>query len=79
MSSSEERVYKIWCDVFKRNDIDIEDNFFEIGGNSLIGMKIITILNKELERIDVTDFFEYQTIKDIAAKIDRDYKWRKQP
>lgn len=76
MTASEMRVYKIWCSVFDRDDISVYDNFFEIGGNSLMGMRIITMLTKELNRIDVTDFFEYQTIRDIALKIDSDYQWR---
>ena len=27
MSESEKKVYKIWCDAFKREDISVEDNF----------------------------------------------------
>ncbi|SDY37447.1 phosphopantetheine-binding protein [Lachnobacterium bovis] len=76
MSESEKKVYKIWCDAFKREDISVEDNFFEIGGDSLIGMKIVTALRMKLNSIEVEDFFEYQTIKSIATKIDLDYEWR---
>ncbi len=76
MSNSEKRVHKIWCQVFERDEIELDDNFFEIGGNSIIGMRIVTMLKNELESIDVSDFFEYQTIKSIASKIDKDYKWR---
>lgn len=76
MSNSEKKVQKIWCEVFGKEDISVDDNFFEIGGDSLIGMKIFTALSQKLNKIEVTDFFEYQTIKDIALKIDTEYEWR---
>ena len=76
MTESEMRVHQIWCDIFNTKEIGIDDNFFEIGGNSLMGMRIVTMLTRKLNKIEVTDFFEYQTIRDIASKIDADYKWR---
>lgn len=76
MSESERRVKDIWSEVFDRPDIGVTDNFFEIGGDSIKGMQIITKLNQQLSFIEVADFFEYQTIADIAAKIDKDYSWR---
>ncbi len=77
MTESERRVYQIWCDVFHTKDIAIDDNFFEIGGNSLMGMRIVSSLTQRLNKMEVGDFFEYQTIRDIATKIDSDYQWRK--
>lgn len=76
MTASEQKVYAIWCEAFEKEDIATDDNFFEMGGNSLIAMRILNSLNQKLDRIDVTDFFEYQTIQSIAAKIDADYQWR---
>ena len=76
MSETEKRVKDIWSEVFHTSDIALTDNFFEIGGDSIKGMQIITKLNQQLSFIEVTDFFEYQTIAEIAAKIDQDYSWR---
>lgn len=76
MSESEKRVKDIWAEVFKRPDIAVTDNFFEIGGDSIKGMQIFTKLNQQLSYIEIEDFFEYQTITDIAAKIDKDYSWK---
>ena len=76
MSESEKRVKGIWSEVFGRSDISVTDNFFEIGGDSIKGMQIFTRLNQQLCFIEVSDFFEYQTIADIARKIDHDYRWK---
>ena len=66
MSETEKRVKDIWSEVFHTSDIALTDNFFEIGGDSIKGMQIITKLNQQLSFIEVTDFFEYQTIADIG-------------
>ena len=77
MTISEEKVWKIWCDVFGNNDITADDNFFEIGGDSIKGMLIIRKLTEQLSRsIEPADFFEYQSIHEIAENIDKDYGWR---
>lgn len=76
MTESEKRVKHIWTEVFGRNDIKITDNFFDIGGDSIKGMQIFMKLKQQLCYIEVTDFFEYQTISDIAKKIDNDYSWK---
>ena len=77
MTISEEKVWKIWWDVFGNNDITADDNFFEIGGDSIKGMLIIRKLTEQLSRsIEPADFFEYQSIHEIAEKIDKDYGWR---
>lgn len=76
MSDSEKRVKSIWSEVFGRTDIEVTDNFFEIGGDSIKGMQIFNKLNQQLCFIEVSDFFEYQTIADIATKIDNDYSWK---
>lgn len=48
MSETEKRVKDIWSEVFHTSDIALTDNFFEIGGDSIKGMQIITKLNQQL-------------------------------
>ena len=76
MSTSEANVKDIWCEVFGTQDIALTDNFFEIGGDSIKGMQIFSLLSQRLDKIEVSDFFEYQTIEDIARKIDAEYQWK---
>jgi natural product biosynthesis luciferase-like monooxygenase protein len=67
----EEAVAKAWESVLVCDQIGVRDNFFEIGGNSLLAMQVISHLRKTFP-VDFTvrDFFESPTIEAIAETID---------
>nr|WP_255775759.1 amino acid adenylation domain-containing protein [Microbulbifer sediminum] len=41
-SSTEERLYRIWCTYFPELDFSIHDSFFDLGGNSLKAVRMLT-------------------------------------
>lgn len=41
VTASEELVHEIWCEVLGRNGIGIDDDFFDVGGHSLLGTKVV--------------------------------------
>lgn len=50
--------------------VGIWDNFFEIGGHSLLAMKVITRLNRQLStNIRLSDLFNFPVVADLATKI----------
>lgn len=60
-------------DVFKKllpvSDIGIDDNFFDLGGDSLTAINLqIELLKSNLE-LTYADIFEYPTIRTLAEKI----------
>jgi amino acid adenylation domain-containing protein len=59
----EKTIARIWKEILNRDKVGINDNFFEIGGNSLGILKLRNRLNKELGK-DIPDikFLEYPTI-----------------
>lgn len=62
-------LYEIWTELLLRNDIGINDNFFEIGGDSLLATQmVVKLLSKDIH-IKYGDIFTYNTIKDIAEHI----------
>jgi acyl transferase domain-containing protein/acyl carrier protein len=64
----EEKVSQIWQEMLGVDKVGIHDNFFELGGNSLIGVDIISRINKELQTdISIVTLFEAPTIGDIAG------------
>ncbi|KAL4755903.1 uncharacterized protein BDW70DRAFT_165012 [Aspergillus foveolatus] len=64
----ERDVLTIWCDVLGHDRIDINDNFCEIGGDSLRVVRVQTELEKLLQRsILPAKLFEHYTIKGLAA------------
>ncbi len=70
MTMTEEKVLKIWQQIFEKDNINLDDNFFEIGGDSMKAMNIVAEVQKQLVFVNIGEFFEYQTIREIAAKID---------
>lgn len=63
----EEMLVRIWAEVLKLDQIGIHDNFFEIGGNSLIATQVVSRVRKELEKdIKLRTLFEAPTIAEYA-------------
>jgi amino acid adenylation domain-containing protein len=66
-----EIIYNIWSEALKMKDISLTDNFFEIGGNSLLAisvfLKIKSAFNVEL---DLKVFFASPRILDLGEVIE---------
>lgn len=58
---------RIWSEFFGYDKIGINDSFFELGGDSLKAMQILSLINKEFNIIiKIKDFFRNSTIKLMA-------------
>jgi amino acid adenylation domain-containing protein len=66
-------IAEIWQDVLGKEKVGIQDNFFDIGGNSLdfvkVGSKLKAKLNEEMA---VVTLFTYPTISSLAHYLSRD-------
>jgi amino acid adenylation domain-containing protein len=57
-----------WCDVLKLERIGIHDNFFEMGGHSLLAAKVVSRVRGSLEvEFGMVDLFQAPTIAGLAA------------
>jgi polyketide synthase 12 len=64
----ERHILATWSDVLGHDRIDINDNFFEIGGDSLRVVRVQMELEKLLQRsVLPAKLFEHYTIKALAA------------
>ncbi|NEP45856.1 MAG: non-ribosomal peptide synthetase, partial [Okeania sp. SIO2H7] len=72
----EQTIAKIWQDALGLEKVGINDNFFDLGGNSLQVTKIYNELRKtwpkELENLSLVDLFKYPTIGKLAGELNRD-------
>jgi acyl transferase domain-containing protein/acyl carrier protein len=69
----EQTIVKVWQDLLGIEQLGIHDNFFELGGNSLIGLKMISRLKRELNvDIPMVALFEGPTVSALARVIGRD-------
>ncbi len=74
---SEEIILKIWKECLKLDEIDINSDYFEIGGHSLIGVTVMAKLEKETgNRLPLVSLLKHSTIKKLAAFMDSEFfKW----
>ncbi len=63
----EHQLASIWAEVLHVNDIGIHDNFFDLGGDSILGTLILARAARAGLKISPTQLFEYQTIAELAA------------
>lgn len=63
----EKKIGQIWGRLLGMKEIDIDGNFFELGGNSVVSLKMeVEMENIGLE-IKYSDLTQYQTIRELAA------------
>ena len=66
-SEIEKRVARIWAEVLGLDRVGIHDNFFELGGDSILIIQAVARANRAGIRLSAQQFFEHQTIADLAA------------
>jgi acyl transferase domain-containing protein/NAD(P)-dependent dehydrogenase (short-subunit alcohol dehydrogenase family)/acyl carrier protein len=66
----ENRLARIWYEVLKIEGVGLEEDFFELGGDSLNGTQVINRIEKEFEiEMEFDELFRYPTIKELAVYI----------
>ena len=66
----ESNLVSIWEKILSKHPIGIFDNFFEIGGHSLLLSRVVTRVHKELNvSVKLADFFKVPTIAGLATLI----------
>lgn len=67
----EQLLAKIWMDLLRLEQVGIHDNFFEIGGHSLMAMRVVSAIRQELQKeIKVREIFNYPTIGGLAQYLE---------
>lgn len=65
----ERELAKIYCDVLELDQIGMEDNFFDVGGNSIKAIQILSELAEKGYAADINMIFQYQDIETLAKEI----------
>jgi amino acid adenylation domain-containing protein len=69
-ASIESAVADVWAELLKLPQVGVDDNFFALGGDSLLAIQCISRLrDKNAIRLTLTDFFEHGTVAEQAALI----------
>ena len=69
LDSNEEKLLQIWKNLLKIDTIDVNDNFFDIGGDSILAINMqIEALKYGLE-IEYADIFNFPTVRQLSKKL----------
>jgi amino acid adenylation domain-containing protein len=61
-------IARIWSQALGREmSLDVQSNFFKIGGNSLSAMKVVSLARKDGIHLTVEDVFQHPTLQDLAT------------
>ena len=66
----ERAIAEVWCEVLGAERVGAEDNFFDLGGNSLLLVRVHDRLARTLGReVEVVDLFRHSTVRRLARHL----------
>jgi acyl transferase domain-containing protein/pimeloyl-ACP methyl ester carboxylesterase len=69
-SEVESKLVEIWQEVFGLSEVGVDDSFFDLGGDSLLAVPLITKINSALGcDLQIPVFFENPTIRKLAPAL----------
>ncbi|PYF76880.1 non-ribosomal peptide synthetase [Pedobacter nutrimenti] len=72
-TKNEQLISNIWSEVLGLDDIKLTDDFFEVGGHSLLAVKVMVAIEKQTGiRLPLAILFENSTIEKLALKLSDD-------
>jgi non-ribosomal peptide synthetase component F len=70
MTEAQQTVAEIWKKVLGAREIGLDDNFFEVGGDTLLIANVECELRPRFRTaFTITDLFEFSTIRTLAARL----------
>jgi len=68
----EQTIADVWCEVLNQDRLDVNDNFFDLGGHSLLMVEANSKLRKLLNKdFSITDMFQYPTVSSLAKYLSK--------
>lgn len=75
LNSLQEMLLEIWKKVFDNSEITITDDFYDLGGDSIVLMKLLDEISLAgLENVSIEDILEYETIEALSAYLEEKNK-----
>ncbi|MGW4062899.1 non-ribosomal peptide synthetase/MFS transporter [Amycolatopsis sp. NPDC004747] len=63
---------EIWRDVLKVDELGVDDDFFDLGGHSMLATQVVARIAKAGHQAGVMDLFQHRTIRELAVFLDGD-------
>lgn len=71
LTGSENILRSSWAKILgmQANQIDVDDNFFRLGGDSVLAMKLVSSLRAQGHSLTVADIFQHMRLGDAAKRL----------
>jgi acyl carrier protein len=70
-TAMEERLARIWGEALGVEMVSVEENFFDLGGHSLMAVRVVRQVSREIGKpLGVVKLFEHPTIRRLAAELE---------
>lgn len=72
LNSTQQKIKKIWQNVLNTSSFTLNDNFFDVGGNSLRLFQMVRYIEKEFnQKLDPLDVMEMANINEISKMVNK--------
>ncbi|MEM1254712.1 MAG: amino acid adenylation domain-containing protein [Cyanobacteria bacterium P01_H01_bin.21] len=68
-TSHEQTLAQIWCQLLGLKTISIDNNFFELGGDSILVLQMVSRANRAGLQLTPKQLFQHQTIRTLAQVV----------
>ncbi|MFE6524065.1 non-ribosomal peptide synthase/polyketide synthase [Streptomyces sp. NPDC057794] len=68
-TDTERRIARIWSDVLGVARVGAHDNFFHLGGDSILSMQVVSRLRRDGLHLTTRDLFTHQTLAELAGVV----------
>lgn len=69
-TATEQRLAEIWCDVLERRDVGRNDDFFALGGDSLLALQVVARAREQGLALQPRQLFARTTLGELAALLE---------
>ena len=72
-TETERAVARAWGEVLESDDVKADDDFFDFGGDSLLALKLLSLVRDTLGvELPLDSVFENRTLSELAGRIDHE-------
>ena len=69
-TDNERRIAQVWSESLQIDKIGLDDNFFEMGGNSLLAQRTVAALAQTGLTVPVTKLYQFPTVAELSEHMD---------
>lgn len=70
-TATEQWLAELWARILKLPRVGVQDNFFALGGRSLLALQVVNAVNQQFAtRLSMVDVFKHPSVAELAQRID---------